>query len=211
MWLQIIAFRQEQSFIIIYHVLYVSEIIQRETISFKKIVDGQVTCFFFLRNFIVNLVNINIIKTLWPTVDLNTWSPSSNGFFQHDESRRSRGPGLLPRSSFNSQLSITHGSFYKKIPTDPFNIPRYPKIQIWKDFLGEFGVSVENVWLSYGLMRSHVLQALRSNLKYVLECFPPNTVHQKTLSTKWVPRSVYFDCMSFHKGQNSMPALCTDY
>ena len=41
--------------------------------------------------------------------------------------------------------------------------------------------------------------------------FTPNTVHQKTLSTKWVSRSVYLDWMSFHKGQNSMPALCTDY
>ena len=51
MWLQIIAFQQEQSFIIIYHVLYVSEIIQRETISFKKVVDGQVTCVFFFKEF----------------------------------------------------------------------------------------------------------------------------------------------------------------
>ena len=130
MWLQIIAFQQEQSFIIIYHVLSVSEIIQRETISFKKVVDGQVTCFLFLRNFIVNLVNINVIKTLWPTVDLNTWSPSSNGFFQHDWKQEPRAGPSPWELSFNSQLSITHGSFYKKIPTDPFNIPRYPKIHI---------------------------------------------------------------------------------
>lgn len=172
------------------------------------------TCFFLFKEFYSKLSKHKHHQN--PMA--NCWSkhmePFIQRFFQHfpgSRSRGPRGPGLLPRSSFNSQLSITHGSFYKKIPTDPFNIPRYPKIQIWKDFLGEFGVSVENVWLSYGLMRSHVLQALRSNLKYVLECFPPNTVHQKTLSTKWVPRSVYFDCMSFHKGQNSMPALCTDY
>lgn len=68
---------------IIYHVLTVSEIIQRETINFKKVVDGQVTFFFLFKEFYSKLSQhkLNVIKTLWPTVDLNTWSPSSNVFF----------------------------------------------------------------------------------------------------------------------------------
>ena len=105
------------------------------------------------------------------------------------------------------------GSFLRNIPTDPFNIPRYLQNINMKRFPRRVGpFSVEHFWLSYGLMRSHVNKHWDPIWNMSFECFlPPNTVHQKSLSTKSVPRSVYFDCMSFHKGQNSMPALCTDY
>ena len=131
MWLQIIAFQQEQSFIIIYHVLSVSEIIQRETISFKKVVDGQVTCFWFL------------FKEFYSELSKHAHhqNPMANCCSKHMEpfiqrlfparleagAEGPRGPGLLPRSSLlihNSQSQLS--KFPKKIPTGPLQHPQVP-------------------------------------------------------------------------------------